>query len=372
MTCNYRWIGAVAVGLALTGTPARAQFYGGGYWGGGYGGGQTPQGDMARGAGVYAMGAGQYNLDTSQARSINADTAMRWNQYIYDSRVQSAKVWHAKMARDEKRSQADFNAIRTRLRDNPTTVDISRGDALNVVLDEMMDPRGFSKSVYYGHKVKLGGDMIRNIPFSYASAAISTSVHQLMDGGPPPSLKTPEFAKDRVEIKAVADELRKQGADGGKHDPATIDKLQAMLVDLQKKVETVYPRNSSQRNEATKYLKAAHGLASMLETPAVNVLLAGVENRPEATLGDLLGFMAAYNLRFGAATTPAQRQIYTTLYPMLTKLRDDSADPNATATAAATPVDANAPADAFEGVGYNNDEKAPMPPPPPTPAPAPK
>ena len=37
----------------------------------------------------------------------------------------------------------------------------------------------------------------------------------------------------------------------------------------------------------------------MLETPAINILLAGVENRPEHHLGDLLTFMESFNLRFG-------------------------------------------------------------------------
>ena len=35
------------------------------------------------------------------------------------------------------------------------------------------------------------------------------------------------------------------------------------------------------QQSAEKYVKALYGLASMLETPAVNVLLAGVEKRPE-------------------------------------------------------------------------------------------
>src|SRR6185312_5754125 len=82
VTWNYRWIGAVAVALSLAGSPAKAQFYGGGYWGAGYAGGQTIQGSALQGAGAYAMGVGRYNVETAQARSINADTAMRWNQYM--------------------------------------------------------------------------------------------------------------------------------------------------------------------------------------------------------------------------------------------------------------------------------------------------
>ncbi len=54
----------------------------------------------------------------------------------------------------------------------------------------------------------------------------------------------------------------------------------------------------------TEFLKALHGLVAMLDTPALDLILAGVEKRPEATLGELLGFMNAFNFRFGPATTP--------------------------------------------------------------------
>ena len=80
-----------------------------------------------------------------------------------------------------------------------------------------------------------------------------------------------------------------------------------MVEAAEAKVETIYPANSRHRNESMKYLKSLHGLLRMMETPAINLLLAGVEKRPEATLGELMMFMQAYNLRFGPATTPRQR-----------------------------------------------------------------
>ena len=52
-------------------------------WGGW--GASTVGGDMARGMGVFAAGAGIYNKQTAVADSINADTLMRWNEYVYTS-----------------------------------------------------------------------------------------------------------------------------------------------------------------------------------------------------------------------------------------------------------------------------------------------
>ena len=63
----------------------------------------------------------------------------------------------------------------------------------------------------------------------------------------------------------------------------------------------------------------------MLQTPALDILLAGVEKHPEATLGQLLAFMSAYNLRFGEATTPTQKSVYDSLYPKLAELRAEVA-----------------------------------------------
>ncbi len=68
------------------------------------------------------------------------------------------------------------------------------------------------------------------------------------------------------------------------------------------------------------------GLTRLLQTPAINVLLSGVEKRPEVTLSELLTFgMSANNLRFGVASSPRQQEVNTTLFPLLAKARDEAA-----------------------------------------------
>src|SRR5947207_8914942 len=95
----------LAVGLGLivlvTGREARAQWsYGGWGWGGWGGGVGTPESLALRGAGYYAMGAGVYNLDTAQADSINADTAMKWNDYVAQT-THEAAILHAARVHQE-------------------------------------------------------------------------------------------------------------------------------------------------------------------------------------------------------------------------------------------------------------------------------
>jgi hypothetical protein len=214
--------------------------------------------------------------------------------------------------------------LRQRLRDNPEPNDIYRGDAINVALDEINDPR-----VYVRHlpasKVKVGGDLIRNIPFQKASAGITVSIYQLVDGGPHDVLKRPEFAEELSAILSLGQELRRQIAADENPDPATIKKLLAAIGKAETKTAAVLPRNTRDRNEADRYLKGLHGLIGMLDTPAINVILAGVENRPNATLAELLAFMKAFSLRFGVAATPQQKQLYDSLYPKLVALRKEVA-----------------------------------------------
>ena len=103
-----------------------------------------------------------------------------------------------------------------------------------------------------------------------------------------------------------------------------------------------------------------HGLAAMLKTPSLDVILAGVENRPETTLGELLNFMTAFNLRFGVATTPQQRQVYSMLYPKLVQLRDQIAP--ALASSAAPRISGHEPEDVFSVMNMKDlQKKAPQP-----------
>ena len=253
-----------------------------------------------------------------------------------------------------------------RLRDNPGPRDIARGDALNVALDEINDPRVYSR-VLEGAKEKIGGEAIRDIPFQYAAAAITTSFHQVSEGPPPAVLLSPEYEANRTALKALGQEIRDQIEDGGTPAPETIGKGLALVNALESQVGKNLPRNSRDRVEADKYLKSVHGLLSMLQTPAINVLLSGVENRPEATLGDLLTFMNAFNLRFGSASSPQQRQIYDMLYPRLVTLRNQIAP--LLATTSPIKLKGTEAGEFFSGMSYEDlQKKAPSPPAPTPPA----
>jgi hypothetical protein len=347
---------------AVQGGMAQAQWgfpggFGGFCWGG-WGAG-TAEGDIARGMGLYAQGLGFYEEQTAKARSIDTDTVMRWNQFVHESQMNSNRLRQQRQAGARDRNTRLTDERQKRLRDNPDPSDIHRGDALNAALDEIDDPRVYAKALQ-GAKVKIGGENIRQIPFRYASAAITFSIHQLAKGTLPAALRTPELEVDREALKALDQQITEQIADGKDPDSATVEKLLAVIYAAEEKTAKILPRNSRARNEADRYLKGLHGLVGMLETPAIDVILAGVENRPDATLGELLNFMTAFNLRFGVASTPQQREIYSTLYPKLVQLRNEIAPALATSAA---PRTSGTEAEDFFSVMSNNDlqKKTPRP-----------
>ena len=124
---------------------ARAQwgdgFYPYGYGGYGWGGwGATPQGSIAQGLGYFAMGAGIYNVDTAVARSINVDTVIRWNQYVYLSQQEATREYFARRNAEIAKDKNAYNALLKRIQENPTAHDVENGDALNACAGPALGP----------------------------------------------------------------------------------------------------------------------------------------------------------------------------------------------------------------------------------------
>ncbi|MHC5541477.1 hypothetical protein ACYOEI_24925, partial [Singulisphaera rosea] len=193
--------------IAMQAIPAHAQYnYPGGYggWGGWGGGGETVQGSVARGMGVYAAGAGAYNVQTAQARSINADTAMRANEYLWESQQVSNRREYARMAERQQKINETADSTYKRLRDNPSASDIHSGNALNVVFDELTNPKVYSSAVQRAEQA-IPSQLVKNIEFQYAAKMIAISLEDISARGVPDALATnPAFESDRKSIRAIA------------------------------------------------------------------------------------------------------------------------------------------------------------------------
>jgi hypothetical protein len=308
--------------IGTTAEQAQAQWgYPGGYGGWGGWGATTVQGDMARGMGEFARELGFYNKQTAVANAINAGTVMRFNEYLFQSQMEANRRMQRRREAAQEQNLKLRNQIRERLRDNPSPGDVNRGDALNAALDEINNPKVYVRALEAAD-AKINGDQIRLIPFRYASAAVTISIHQLATGELPAPLQRPEFAGDRATLKALDAELDAATADETVPDPETADKLLDTIYAMEEKAASVLMPGSLDQKQAERYLMALHGLVVMLKSPKLDPYLAGVETRPDVTLGELLRFMTAFNLRFGIAETAQQRRVYANLFPMLDTLRD--------------------------------------------------
>jgi hypothetical protein len=341
---------AMAAVLATAVGEARAQYYPGygSYGWGGWGGGATVGGDLARGLGYYNIGAGIYNEQTAEANSINADTIMRWNQYLWESQQEANRREYARMAKRQQLENAAGDAIQKRLLENPTARDISDGDALNAVLDQITDPRIHSSSLRLA-TAPIKSDAIKTIPFQNASEGISISLNQLAAKETwPLGLQGEKFAAEREAYQAAVAKVVKEDEEG-QISPQSLTDLRGVISKLRAKLAANKPANRTELVQADNYVKALVGMARMLENPQTEKVIAELAKVEKTSLGSLLGFMHTYNLRFGAATTPQQRAVYEALYPLMAEHRDKVVKPSDGPSSAAAQARSH-PTDFFQGM----------------------
>jgi hypothetical protein len=318
----------LAVALTACSTEVRAQWgygmyggYGGYGWGGWGGAGSTFQGSVAQGLGMMFMGEGVYNKQTAEANSINYDTLMRWNQYVYEAQKEATHQYYARRDAHIARDKDAYNKFITRLNENPDRRDIERGDALNAILDQLNDPR-IQSSTLRSVNVNVDAGLIREIPFTKASEAITISLEQLKDATRwPRALRDPRFAEDQKTFEAAVTQARKEDEEG-EIAPETLDKVRGVATSLKEKLAQMPLQDQTEARQAQNFVKTIFAMTRMLANPQVEKVLSELRKIETTTVGNLLGFMRTFNLRFGPATTPAQRNAYGELYTAMDQVRD--------------------------------------------------
>jgi hypothetical protein len=306
--------------LALSAGNVHAQWgYG---WGGGYGGWSSSlQGDIARGMGAYATGAGIYNRQTAIARSINADTYMRLNEYFYEAHKTATRDYYAKKYADQARVKNAYDQHQERLEKNPTTLDVESGDALNRALDQLTDPRLGSTTIRMATG-QVDSDLIREVPFRNNTEAVTITLSELKSATKwPTALYERRFAEDKKTFEEVVDQARKEDEQGDV-SAETLQKAHALVASLTAKLEAMPIADPVENTAAINFVKTLGGLVHLLEQPDTKEVIDELRKVKTTSLGNLLGFMHAFNLRFGPAATPRQKIAYNKLYPLLDDTRD--------------------------------------------------
>jgi hypothetical protein len=365
----------LAVVVAVPGTSAYAQYHypaGYGGWGGWGGAGSTVQGSIASGMGNYAAGRGAYNVQTAQARSINANTAMQWNDYMYQINQRNSANEVKRLNQRQQATNETLDATYKRLHDNPDPRDVHTGDALNVVLTELANPKVYSQFVQKSTQ-PINSGLVKNINFQFAANMILISLEDVSARGVPDALATnPDFEADRQAIRALVVKGKKEAESSNQVSIETLRSFRSAVKALQDKADASYQPGTRQRDECDNFLKALYGLSKMLERPQVDQFLKGLNQYPTTTLGHLVTFMHSFNLRFGAAKTPEQEAAYDQLYPLLVQLRDQSQAQGPNPMTAQGPLpDPRQATSFFSGMDYSHFQPQPdphtgaVPPPPP-------
>ncbi len=358
---------AMPLALVLSVSPqsARAQ-WGWGYGGGGWGGGQTVAGAGLQGLGTLAYGAGVYNRETAVANSINADTAMRWNTYMNQIQQSMLADYVAKRDADASRHKELYNSRIKQLTENPTSRDVENGDALNLALQQLSNPRIQSSTLYGLAKAPVEAKDIREIPFRYASEAVTIALSQVKAVTKwPAALAGGEFAEDKAAFDEIVEKARKEDEEG-EISASTISRANMLIKRLRAKLDANPLPDLREQQEAKKFITTFTGLVKMLEKPDTKEALDQLRMVKTTTVGNLISFMHFFGLRFGAAETPQQRMIYSRLFPVVANVRDRieeaKVEEPGTAQANAAPVH-----DFFNKLDLDklDKEKKPTPAPPP-------
>jgi len=358
------FVGGLAI-LVATGGEARSQYYypfGYGYGGYGFGGwgAETPIGNIAQGMGNFAAGEGVYNEDTAIANSVNTNSVLRFNQYMYNSMLEARRRYNREHAARLKMDDAQYQARAKRIRENPTEADIASGDALNAILDQLTDPKLIHGSSLRLANAKVNPEAIRAIPFRDETDGITLSLDEMTDPKNwPLPLRADAFKTEREAYQKAVDDALEEDK-GGSLKPETVARVRNAIAALYQKVNDTIPKTRQPDHlQAMNYLKSLAGMSRMLERPNVEAVLGELEKVKTTTLGNLVAFMHSYNLRFAPADTARQRAVYNDLMPLMIDARDKIVGKAGDATANAS-GNANTSGNANANVNTND------PPPPPT------
>ncbi len=315
--CTRFVLGLVIIFSISAGT-VHALDWGWGGWGGWV---NTPEGAIAQGMGYYYTGAGIYNEKTAIADSINVDTMIRWNEYLHAANLEATRRYIARREGQSARNKAFYAERIKNLQENPTARDIETGDALNAALNQLIDPKIASSSLRIATDPIEAG-VIRDIPFRNASEAVTIVLSQVKAATRwPASLEGERFAEEKKAFDEIVEKALEED-EVGDISSATLKRAHQLIGAVRGKLAAAPLEDTRSSQEATRFLKTLAGLVRMLERPDTTEAFNQLRMIKTTPLGNLIAFMEVYNLRFGAATTPTQRQIYRQLYEKLDSARD--------------------------------------------------
>ena len=284
----------------------------------------TPQGDILRGQGVFLKGAGLYNYYSSVAQAINVNTMIGLNEYIYQSiRFENAEKAKRRAASAANRL-ANHRKILDRIRNNPDNYDLTKGDALNALFEQLLDPKTHPSS-YRDNALPLDGIDVRRIPFFYGPKGATISMARISPVGRwPVGLRGEEFARERREYERALDHALEQQLEGKMSREAVLA-VEAAVRELFVRLDQVIPPEKDKIYiQAKDFLRGLESSKELLKLKEVEQILGEIDRFPGTTVYDLIVFMQAHNLRFGVPEIGAETALYPNLYASMKQQLDEA------------------------------------------------
>jgi hypothetical protein len=283
--------------------------------------GSTILGDGLRGWGAASVGMGLYNLNTAAARSIEADTWMRLNQYHYEAFLEQKRRLAALEAHRKARQLDTRKEIETRLVDHPEPRDIYRGDSLNA-LARIVAAMNAHPSVSRTTGVSIPGGTLQSIPLVYGPthAVISLARLDVKDRWPL-LLQLPIFTMARQRCEAALDSVQLDLLDR-RLSSRTLEQLDRSVEALGTESWPLQTAaNPTEARQARAFLAELCQTTEMLRDPQVVNAFADVMGYMGTSAADLLAFLARRDLRFAPAADPHEKELLEDVYALLTEHR---------------------------------------------------
>jgi hypothetical protein len=311
------------IGLNALASQAAAQFF----FPGGYGAygmsqwGANPSAGYMAGMGAFARGKGEYLLDKAKADAINVDTMAKWNKAL--------RARQMAVREDREREAAQREAARQQRVEGYNLRD---GTTLNNLLTQIFDIDPTAVRTSHAN-TPISMRAIRDIPFEWDSEAITICLDKMTGKSALPTpLMAPIYAEEREALYAAVHAALEEDAKGDV-SMETIKRINHAVADFRAKYRKNEPAFGLDNNDSQTFFTTVASLSRLLNDPSMKQFLEKLESNDQRTVGDLIAFMDAFNLRFGRATTPRQVEVYTRLVPVFTAVRDSMNTANFTPSA---------------------------------------
>jgi hypothetical protein len=272
--------------------------------------------------------------------SINAQTAMQWNDYVAQVTHESARIHAMRVHNEFQKNQKLYDDWKDRLRNSPGKVEIEDGSALNVALDDLTNPR-LGSSALRAAKAPVPASLIAEVPFVNNAERVTLMLDQMREAVKwPQALEGERFANAKKLFDEHRAQIRKEAADNGEVSPKTLRSAEEHVNALLAKVTAQPLSDPLDQQEVMKFLTTCQNLLNLMKKPDIQPAMIALKQVQDTTIGNLLGFMHSFNLRFGRATTLKEKQAYSKLFEVLDQTRDQilaEAKLDSTATAQANP-----------------------------------